>query len=42
MNVKKGTFMSRLLKIMYIYLVLTVTLTLNLLLKVRFCCTKLF
>uniref|UniRef100_A0A8C9EJN7 Dpy-19 like 4 n=1 Tax=Pavo cristatus TaxID=9049 RepID=A0A8C9EJN7_PAVCR len=30
MNVKKGTFMSRLLKIMYIYLVLTVTLTLNL------------
>ncbi|XP_015711423.1 probable C-mannosyltransferase DPY19L4 isoform X3 [Coturnix japonica] len=33
MNVKKGTFMSRLLKIMYIYLVLTVTLTLNLLLK---------
>ncbi|OXB69404.1 hypothetical protein ASZ78_004894 [Callipepla squamata] len=40
MNVKKGTFVSRLLKIMYIYLVLTVTLTLNLLLKVRFCCTN--
>uniref|UniRef100_A0A803YQP2 Dpy-19 like 4 n=1 Tax=Meleagris gallopavo TaxID=9103 RepID=A0A803YQP2_MELGA len=33
MNVKKGTFVSRMLKIMYIYLVLTVTLTLNLLLK---------
>ncbi|XP_021242881.1 probable C-mannosyltransferase DPY19L4 isoform X4 [Numida meleagris] len=33
MNVKKGTVMSRLLKMMYIYLVLTVTLTLNLLLK---------
>ncbi|XP_037235507.1 probable C-mannosyltransferase DPY19L4 isoform X3 [Falco rusticolus] len=33
MNMKKGTLMSRLLKIMYIYLVLTVTVTLNLLLK---------
>ncbi|XP_074997559.1 putative C-mannosyltransferase DPY19L4 isoform X4 [Calonectris borealis] len=33
MNMKKGTFMSRLLKIMYIYLVLTITVTLNFLLK---------
>ncbi|XP_068528377.1 probable C-mannosyltransferase DPY19L4 isoform X2 [Anas acuta] len=33
MNMKKGTFLSRLLKIMYIYLVLTITLTLNFLLK---------
>ncbi|NXT29853.1 D19L4 mannosyltransferase, partial [Syrrhaptes paradoxus] len=32
-NMKKGTFMSRLLKIMYIYLVLTITVTLNFLLK---------
>lgn len=36
MNVKKGTFMSRLLKIMYIYLVLTITVTLDFLLKVSF------
>ncbi|KAM9023448.1 putative C-mannosyltransferase DPY19L4 isoform 2-T2 [Ara ararauna] len=33
MNMKKGTFMSRLLKIMYIYLVLMITVTLNFLLK---------
>ncbi|XP_064363800.1 probable C-mannosyltransferase DPY19L4 isoform X4 [Dromaius novaehollandiae] len=33
MNMKKGTFMSRLLKIMYVYLVLTITVTLNFLLK---------
>ncbi|XP_035402364.1 probable C-mannosyltransferase DPY19L4 isoform X2 [Cygnus atratus] len=33
MNMKKGTFLSRLLKIMYIYLVLTITLMLNFLLK---------
>ncbi|XP_072708288.1 probable C-mannosyltransferase DPY19L4 isoform X4 [Ciconia boyciana] len=33
MNMKKGTFMSRLLKIMHIYLVLTITVTLNFLLK---------
>ncbi|XP_035173678.1 probable C-mannosyltransferase DPY19L4 isoform X2 [Oxyura jamaicensis] len=33
MNMKKGTFLSRLLKIMYIYLVVTITLTLNFLLK---------
>ncbi|XP_035749758.1 probable C-mannosyltransferase DPY19L4 isoform X4 [Egretta garzetta] len=33
MNMKKGTFMSRLLKIMYIYLVFTITVTLNFLLK---------
>lgn len=38
MNMKKGTFMSRLLKIMYIYLVFTITVTLNFLLKVRFLC----
>uniref|UniRef100_A0A8C8AF21 Dpy-19 like 4 n=1 Tax=Otus sunia TaxID=257818 RepID=A0A8C8AF21_9STRI len=36
MNMKKGTFMSRLLKIMHIYLVLTITVTLNFLLKVIF------
>ncbi|KAF2981861.1 hypothetical protein EK904_011815 [Melospiza melodia maxima] len=33
MNMKKSTFVSRLLKIMYIYLVLTVAVTLNFLLK---------
>ncbi|KAM6413146.1 putative C-mannosyltransferase DPY19L4 isoform 2-T2 [Pluvialis apricaria] len=33
MNMKKGTFLSRLVKIMYIYLVLTITVTLNFLLK---------
>ncbi|PKU32903.1 hypothetical protein llap_16793 [Limosa lapponica baueri] len=33
MNMKKGTFLSRLLKVMYIYLVLTITVTLNFLLK---------
>ncbi|XP_068020445.1 probable C-mannosyltransferase DPY19L4 isoform X3 [Melanerpes formicivorus] len=33
MNMKKGTLMSRLLKLMYIYLVLTITVTLNFLLK---------
>ncbi|KAM6349913.1 putative C-mannosyltransferase DPY19L4 isoform 2-T2 [Podargus strigoides] len=33
MNMKKATFISRLLKIMYIYLVLTITVTLNFLLK---------
>lgn len=38
MNMKKSTFVSRLLKIMYIYLVLTVAVTLNFLLKVRFLC----
>ncbi|XP_025055203.1 probable C-mannosyltransferase DPY19L4 isoform X3 [Alligator sinensis] len=33
MNMKKGTFISRLLKIMHFYLVFTVTVTLNFLLK---------
>ncbi|XP_054048055.1 probable C-mannosyltransferase DPY19L4 isoform X3 [Rissa tridactyla] len=33
MNMKKGTFLSRLLKVMYIYLVLTITVTVNFLLK---------
>ncbi|KAM7175913.1 putative C-mannosyltransferase DPY19L4 isoform 2-T2 [Macrochelys suwanniensis] len=33
MNMKKGTFISRMLKIMYFYLVFTVTVTMNFLLK---------
>nr|XP_048697180.1 probable C-mannosyltransferase DPY19L4 isoform X1 [Caretta caretta] len=33
MNMKKGTFISRMLKIMYFYLVFTITVTMNFLLK---------